>query len=64
MMQALIEAHPEWADQQAFERDRERLLNFGVDIGLSVEEMFAIKDPDRILALWDALQTMDAELAD
>jgi hypothetical protein len=31
---------------------------------VSVEEMFAIKDPAKILALWDALQTVEAELAD
>jgi hypothetical protein len=43
-MQVLIEAHPEWADEQTFEHDRARLLNFGLDIGMSLEELFRIQD--------------------
>ena len=51
LMQVLIEAHPEWADEQTFEHDRTRLLNFGLDIGMSLEELFRIQDPERILGL-------------
>lgn len=64
LMQVLIEAHPEWADEETFERDRTRLLNFGIDIGMRLEELFAIQDPKRILELWDCMIAMEIELAD
>lgn len=54
MMNALIEARPEWADQDTFEADREKMLQYGTTIGMSVEELFRISDPDVILGLWIA----------
>ena len=64
LMQVLIEAHPEWADETTFEHDRARLLNFGLDVGMSLEELFRIQDPERILGLWDCMMTTEMELVD
>jgi hypothetical protein len=64
MMQVLIDAHPEWADEETFEQDRARLLNFGIDIGMTLEELFAIQDPKRILEMWSCMVAMEVELAD
>ncbi len=54
IMSALIDARPEWADQDTFEADREKMLRYGTSIGISVEELFKITDPDVILGLWTA----------
>jgi hypothetical protein len=62
MMNALIDARPEWADQDTFEADREKILRYGASIGLSSEELLRITDPDTILGLWtkaEAAHTQD-----
>jgi hypothetical protein len=56
MMNALIDARPEWADQETFEADREKMLRHGTSMGLSVEELFRMTDPDAILSLWTAAE--------
>ncbi len=53
-MSALIDARPEWADQETFEADREKMLRYGTSIGMATEELFKITDPDVILGLWTA----------
>jgi hypothetical protein len=54
MMNALIDARPEWADQDTFEADREKVLQYGLATGMTIEELFTITDPDVILGLWTA----------
>ncbi len=51
MMNALIDARPEWADQETFEADQEKMLRYDTSIDMSVEELFRITDPDEILVL-------------
>ena len=60
MMNALIDARPEWADQDAFEADREKMLQHGLEIGMTIEELFKITDPDVILGLWTAAEAKEA----
>ncbi len=61
MMSALIDAKPEWADQATFEADRAKMLQYGISMGISVEELFRIKDPDEILGLWTAAEAKGAQ---
>ena len=61
-MNALIDAMPEWADAEVFEQAREKMLQYGTSIGMSMEELYAISDPDMILGLWTAAQAKDAEI--
>ncbi len=61
MMNALIDARPEWADKDTFEADREKMLRYGTSMGLSVEELFKVTDPDAILSLWAAAEAAQAE---
>jgi hypothetical protein len=61
MMNALIDARPEWADKDAFEADREKMLRYGSAIGLSMEELLRVTDPDVILSLWAAAEAAQAE---
>lgn len=61
MMSALIDARPEWADQETFEADREKVLSYGSFIGMSVEELFKITNPDVILGLWTAALAKEVE---
>ena len=49
MMNALIDARPEWADKDTFEADREKILRYGVSTGLSLDDLLKITDPDVIL---------------
>jgi hypothetical protein len=60
MMSALIDARPEWADQDTFEADREKMLQYGLSMGMTMEELFRISDPDMILGLWTAAEAKDA----
>ena len=62
MMNALIDARPEWADQEIFEADREKMLRYGTSMGLSVEELFRMTDPDVILSLWTAAEAAQADM--
>jgi hypothetical protein len=62
MMSALIDAVPEWADVGAFERDREKMLRFGLSRGMTLEQLYALSDPDAILGLWTAAEAKDVEL--
>jgi hypothetical protein len=62
MMSALIDARPEWADQETFEADREKMLRYGTSMGLSVEELFRMTDPDVILSLWTAAEAAQADI--
>jgi hypothetical protein len=48
-MNALIYARPEWADQDTFEADREKMLRYGLSAGMALEELRRITDPDVIL---------------
>ena len=61
MMNALIDAKPEWADQDTFEADRRKMLRYGLSTGMSLEELFKLTDPDVILGLWTAAVAKDAE---
>jgi hypothetical protein len=61
MMNALIDARPEWADKDTFEADRQKMLQYGISTGLPVEELFRITDPDVILGFWTAAAVHDAE---
>jgi hypothetical protein len=60
-MNALIDARPEWADRDTFEADREKMLRYGASIGLNVEELFRVTDPDVILSLWTAAEAAQAD---
>lgn len=60
MMNALIDAKPEWADRDIFEGDREKMLRHGIDNGMTMEELFKITDPDVILGLWTAAAAKEA----
>ena len=60
MMNALIDARPEWADKDIFEADREKMLRYGISVGLSLEELFRVADPDAILSLWAAAEAAEA----
>ncbi len=62
MMNALIDARPEWADQGTFEADREKMLQYGITMGMTKEDLFRITDPDLILGLWTAAVARDAEV--
>jgi hypothetical protein len=61
MMRDLIDAKPEWADQATFEADREKMLQYGISMGISVEELFRITDPDALLGLWTAAEAKGAQ---
>jgi hypothetical protein len=61
MMNALIDARPEWADQDAFEAAREKMLRYGLSTGMTMEELFRITDPDVIVGLWTAAEAKMAE---
>jgi hypothetical protein len=41
MTQVLIEAHPACVESGAFERDRERINSFGIDVGPTPGEIVA-----------------------
>ncbi|QRM27880.1 hypothetical protein [Microvirga sp. VF16] len=60
MMNALIDARPEWADQVMFEADREKMLQHGLSNGMTLEHLLRITDPDEILGLWTAAEAKDA----
>ena len=62
MMNALIDAMPEWADADAFEQAREKMLRFGLSKGMTLEELYALSDPDAILGLWTAAEAKDVEV--
>jgi len=61
MMNALIDARPEWADQDAFEADREKMLHYGLSTGMTMEQLFRITDPDVIVGLWTAAEAKGSE---
>ena len=61
MMNALIDACPEWADQDTFEADREKMLRYGLSTGMTLEELLRITDPDVILGLWTVAEAKTAE---
>ncbi len=61
MMSALIDARPEWADQDTFEADREKMLQHGLATGMTIEDLFKITDPDVILGLWTAAAAKEEE---
>jgi hypothetical protein len=61
MMNALIDARPEWADKDTFEADREKMLRHGTSIGLNVGDMVRVTDPDVILSLWTAAEAAQAQ---
>lgn len=56
MMDALIDAQPEWADVEVFEQAREKMLRYVLSTGMSLEELFKLADPDVILGLWTAAE--------
>jgi hypothetical protein len=61
MMNALIDARPEWADQDTFEADREKMLRYGLSAGMTLEELRRITDPEVILGLWTAAEVHSTE---
>jgi hypothetical protein len=62
MMNVLIDAKPEWTDQDTFEADRKKMLHYGLSTGMSLEELLRITDPDAILGLWAAAEAKEAEV--
>jgi hypothetical protein len=60
-MNALIDAQPEWAEVEVFEQARERILQYGLSTGMSLEVLFKLTDPDVILGLWTAAEAKGAE---
>jgi hypothetical protein len=64
VMNALIDAQPEWTDDKAFEQAREKMLRYGLATGMSLEELFKLTDPDTILDLWTAAEAIDAEVGE
>jgi hypothetical protein len=61
MMDALIDAQPEWADVEVFEQAREKILQYGLSMGISLEDLFKLTDPDVILGLWTAAEAKGIE---
>ena len=59
MMNALIDAVPDWAEAEAFEQARIKMLQYGLSIGMNVEELLRISDPDAILGLWTAAEAAE-----
>ena len=49
MMNALIDARPEWADVVVFEQARAKMLRYGLSVGIPLDELFKLTDPDVIL---------------
>jgi len=43
MMNALIDARPEWADQDTFEPDWEKMLRYGLSMGRTLEQLSRIQ---------------------
>jgi hypothetical protein len=62
MMQALIEVHPDWTDMQVFERARGKMITFGLSMGLSLEDLFSMCDPETIQSLWKATVAAENDL--
>jgi hypothetical protein len=62
MMNALIDAVPEWTDAATFEQAREKMLRHGLSRGMTLEELYALSDPDAILGLWTAAEAKDVEV--
>jgi hypothetical protein len=62
LMSALIDAVPEWADPDAFEQAREKMLRYGLSMGMPLEELFKLTDPDAILGLWTAAVAKEVEV--
>ena len=62
MMNALIDAKPEWADQDTFEADRKKMLRYGLSTGMSLEELFKLTDPDAVLGLWTEAEAKNVEV--
>jgi hypothetical protein len=62
MMSSLIDAMPEWADADAFEQAREKMLRHGLSRGMTLEELYVLSDPDAILGLWTAAEAKDVEV--
>ena len=62
LMNRLIEAHPEWADPDAFETARAKMIGLGLQAGYSLEQLFAINDAEMILKLWDAVVAVENDL--
>jgi hypothetical protein len=50
------------ADQDTFEADREKMLQYGLSTGMTMEELFRITDPDVILRLCMAAVARDAQV--
>ena len=62
LMNRLIEAHPEWADPDAFEEARAKMIRLGLQAGYSLEYLFAINDAETVLSLWDAVVAVENDL--
>ncbi len=60
-MNALIDARPEWADKDTFEADRDKILRYGISIGLSSDVLLRITDPALFLGLWTAAEAAHLE---
>jgi cell envelope opacity-associated protein A len=61
MMDALIDANPEWADQDTFEADRAKILQYGISMGMTMEQLFRISNPDVIFGLWTAAEAKGSQ---
>jgi hypothetical protein len=58
-MHTLIDARLEWADHDPFEADREKMLQHGLSIGMTMQQLIRITDPDVILGLWTAAEAKE-----
>jgi hypothetical protein len=61
-MNALIEVRPEWADPDAFEAARAKIIALGLRSGCTLEELFALNDAEIILGLWKAADAIENDL--
>ena len=62
LMNRLIAVHPEWTDPEQFEAARAKMIRLGLQAGYSLEQLFAINDPEMILSLWDAVVAVENDL--
>ena len=62
LMNALILAHPEWADPDTFEAARVKMIRLGLRAGYSMEDLFTVQDPDMVLNLWRAAVAIEEGL--
>jgi len=51
MMNALIDARPEWDVEDTLKADREKMLRYGLSMGMTLEQLFRITDAEAMLGV-------------